>query len=266
MSIIYRNIQQIIGPLIFLKNEHQVQYGEIVKIESEGKGRTGQVVKMNEDLIVIEVFQDTKGLSSENSKIFFTEDTFKLRISESDMFGRTFNSLGKPIDILTKKVLKAEMITDLEENGHGIKTIIVEKLDRVARDLMIQETIIQDFRENGVQLISALEGADLLDNDPTRKLVRQILGAIAEYEKSMLVQKLRVARQRKKAKTGKCEGRKPYKEAAPDTVAYIRKLRRKPKGMGRKTFREIADQLNLEGVQTLNGQKWNLQTVRHALS
>jgi V/A-type H+-transporting ATPase subunit B len=120
MSVIYRNIQQIVGPLIFLKNEHQVQYGEIVKIESEDNtSRTGQVVKMNEDIIVIEVFQDTKGLSSENSNIFFTGDSFKVRISESDMFGRTFNSLGKPFDIFTKKILNTEMITDLELDIYG---------------------------------------------------------------------------------------------------------------------------------------------------
>lgn len=166
---------------------------------------------------------------------------------------------------LANRPILAEMITDLEENGHGIKTVIVEKLDRVARDLMIQETIIQDFREHGVDMISALEGADLLDNDPTRKLVRQVLGAIAEYEKSMLVQKLRVARQRKKAKAGKCEGRKGYREAAPETVRYISRLRRKPKGMKRKTYKEIAERLNAEGVPTLNGQPWTLQTIRNAL-
>jgi DNA invertase Pin-like site-specific DNA recombinase len=159
----------------------------------------------------------------------------------------------------------AEMIVDLEKNGHGIKTVIVEKLDRVARDLMIQETIIQDFRESGVHLVSVLEGADLLDNDPTRKLVRQILGAIAEYEKAMLVQKLRVARQRRKAQTGKCEGRKSYKEVSFETVAYIRRLRRKRKGVKRKTYDEIARQLNAEGIPTLNGQPWTLQTIRHAL-
>lgn len=120
MSIVYRNIQQIIGPLIFLKNEHQVQYGEIVNIESEDNlSRTGQVVKMNEDMIVIEVFQDTKGLSSENSTISFTEDSFKIRISENDMFGRTFNSAGKPFDIYTKKPLNTEMITDLELDIYG---------------------------------------------------------------------------------------------------------------------------------------------------
>lgn len=160
----------------------------------------------------------------------------------------------------------AELIVDLEENGHGIKTVIVERLDRLARDLMIQETIIQDLREIEVDLISASEGADLLDDDPTRKLVRQILGAISEYEKSLLVQKLRVARQRKRAKVGKCEGRKSYKDVAPETIAQIRSLRRKPKGGQRKTYKEIAEILNLRGVPTLNGQPWTHQTVRHALN
>ncbi len=166
---------------------------------------------------------------------------------------------------LSNRPALAEMMVDLQQNGHGIKTVIVEKLDRIARDLMIQETIIQDFKENGISLVSAMEGADLLDNDPTRKLVRQILGAISEYEKAMLVQKLRVARQRKKVKTGKCEGRKSYHEVAPSTVAYIRRLRRKPKGMKRKTYHQIADILNRENVHTLNGQPWNLQTIRHAI-
>jgi len=120
MSVIYRTIQQIIGPLIFLKNEHDVQYGEIVKVESEdGKTRSGQVVKIDEEVIVIEIFEDTKGLSKENSKVFFTEDSFKVRISENDMFGRTFNSLGKPIDILTKQVLSKNMITDFELDIYG---------------------------------------------------------------------------------------------------------------------------------------------------
>ena len=167
---------------------------------------------------------------------------------------------------LADRPILAELIVDLENNGHGIKTVIVEKLDRLARDLMIQETIIRDFKEFGCNLISAHEGADLLDNDPTRKLVRQILGAISEYEKSMLVQKLRVARQRCKAKLGKCEGRKSYKEIAPDIVSQIKRLRRKPKGRRRNSYKEIADQLNLECVKTLNGQSWNLQTVRHAIS
>ncbi len=94
-------------------------------------------------------------------------------------------------------------------HGNGVKLVLIEKLDRLARDLMIQETIIGDLRKYGFELVSVTE-PDLCQDDPTRKLMRQIFGAIAEYEKSMIVIKLRGARQRKKALTGRCEGRKPY--------------------------------------------------------
>lgn len=120
MSVIYGKIKQIVGPLIFLTNEHDVQYGEIVKIYTEGgTERTGQVININEDTIIIESFEDTRGLSSENSKIFFTADSFKVKIS-NDMVGRTFNSTGKPIDINTKKVLNSELITEIERDINGL--------------------------------------------------------------------------------------------------------------------------------------------------
>ncbi|MFX1317156.1 MAG: V-type ATP synthase subunit B, partial [Promethearchaeota archaeon] len=113
MSVIYKKIQQIVGPLLFLKNEHDAQYGEIVKIKTDNnKILTGQVVKMSEDAIVVEVFEDTKGLSSENAEIIFTEDTFKVNISK-DMFGQTFNSLGKPFDIKTKLISESDILTDV---------------------------------------------------------------------------------------------------------------------------------------------------------
>jgi len=120
MSVIYRKIKQIVGPLVFLDNNHDVQYGEIVKIHSEdGKERTGQVVKMDEKIITIEVFENTVGLSSENSTITFTEDSFKIKIS-SDMIGRVFNSLGKPIDINTKQVLDSDIFTEIERDINGL--------------------------------------------------------------------------------------------------------------------------------------------------
>ncbi len=120
MSVIYKKIQQIIGPLIFLKNEHNAQYGEIVKIKTnDGKTRTGQVVKMNEQVIVIEVFEETTGISSENAEIVFTEDTFQVKISK-DMFGQTFNSLGKPINIKTKIALDSDILTDVQRDINGV--------------------------------------------------------------------------------------------------------------------------------------------------
>jgi len=91
----------------------------------------------------------------------------------------------------------------------GVKLVLIEKLDRLARDLMVQETIIADLRKRGFELISIGE-PDLCSDDPSRVPMRQIFGAIAEYYRAMVVAKLRGARQRMKAKTGRCEGRKPF--------------------------------------------------------
>jgi hypothetical protein len=60
---------------------------------------------------------------------------------------------------------------------------------------MIQETIIGDLQKNGFDLVSVAE-PDLLQDDSSRKLTRQIFGAIAEYEKTMIMLKLRGARVR----------------------------------------------------------------------
>jgi DNA invertase Pin-like site-specific DNA recombinase len=63
-----------------------------------------------------------------------------------------------------------------------------------------------------VQVVSASDETDLTvpDNEPTKVLIRQILGAVSQFEKSMLVQKLRIARIHKKQATGHCEGRRAY--------------------------------------------------------
>jgi DNA invertase Pin-like site-specific DNA recombinase len=162
----------------------------------------------------------------------------------------------------------AALMVDLEQNGHGVKMVLIEKVDRLARDLMVQEAIINDFKEHGFSLVSVTENEDLLSQDPTRKLVRQVLGAIAEYDKSMLVLKLAAARERKKRLTGKCEGRKSYAED-PRTVMVleeIRRLRRKPKGGRRMTFEKIAEELNAKGLRTMDGKEFtgnNVAVILH---
>jgi DNA invertase Pin-like site-specific DNA recombinase len=89
--------------------------------------------------------------------------------------------------------------------------VLVERLDRIARDLMVQESIIADFKRKGLTIISVAE-PDLCSDDPSRVLMRQLLGAFFQYEKTMIVLKLRGARVRKRATEGHCEGRKPYGE------------------------------------------------------
>jgi DNA invertase Pin-like site-specific DNA recombinase len=159
----------------------------------------------------------------------------------------------------------AQMMVSLEQNGHGIKTVIIEKVDRLARDFMVQEAIIRDFRKNGFELISVCEGDDLLENEPSRKLIRQMLGVIAEYDKDMTVLKLRAARERKRARDGKCEGRKTYEETMPEVIAEIKKLRRKPKGARRMTHREVAEELNRKGYKTRLNREFTAQIVQNIL-
>lgn len=154
----------------------------------------------------------------------------------------------------------SELFAALEENG--IKTVIVEKLDRLARDLMVQETIIADIRKSGYTLLSTCE-PDLCSTDPSRVLVRQIFGAISQYEKAMTVLKLRGARQRKKAKMGRCEGKKPFGHYPGEltTLAVIRSLFQR----GDTSTDEIAAFLNTQGEPTRSGKPWHGSTIRKIL-
>ena len=160
----------------------------------------------------------------------------------------------------------AQMIVSLEKNNHGVKTVIIEKLDRLARDLMVQEAIIRDFRKGNFNIISTTEGADLCGDDPTRKLIRQVMGAVSEYDKTMLVAKLQAARERVKAEKGKCEGRKGYYETMEGraVVRRIYALRRTPQTGKRRTLQKIADMLNAEHSLTFNGKQWTAQHVQQA--
>lgn len=147
-------------------------------------------------------------------------------------------------------------------HSNGTRLVLIEKLDRLARDLMVQETIIGDLRKNGFEIISVAE-PDLCSDDPSRKLVRQVFGAIAEYERAMIVLKLRAARQRVRAREGRCEGRKPFgvRPGEAQTIARIREL--SGKGLN---FSNIADTLNSEALPTRTGGQWFPATVSRVLA
>jgi DNA invertase Pin-like site-specific DNA recombinase len=101
--------------------------------------------------------------------------------------------------------------------GNGVRTIIVETANRFARDLMVQEVGYSILKERGIELIAA-DSPTSLDHTPTAKLIRQVLGAVAEFDKAMTVAKLRAARDWKRASTGRCEGRKSHAAINPNLV------------------------------------------------
>jgi DNA invertase Pin-like site-specific DNA recombinase len=96
--------------------------------------------------------------------------------------------------------------------SNGVRTIIVETANRFARDLIVQEVGFGMLRERGIELIAADKPDAFLGDMPTAVLIRQVLGAVSQFEKAMLVSKLRGARERKRATGVKVEGRKSHAE------------------------------------------------------
>src|SRR5688572_17562079 len=96
--------------------------------------------------------------------------------------------------------------------ANGVRTIIVETANRFARDLIVQETGYTMLKERDIELIAADKPDAFLDDTPTANLIRQVLGAVSQFEKAMVVTKLKGARDRKRATGVKVEGRKNYGE------------------------------------------------------
>lgn len=98
--------------------------------------------------------------------------------------------------------------------GGGVfDTIIVERVDRIARDVVIAELFFRECKVKNVQVFSADSGEELVNatGDPTRTLIRQILGALAQWDKAQICKKLQAGRRRKARETGKpCGGPLPY--------------------------------------------------------
>jgi site-specific DNA recombinase len=140
---------------------------------------------------------------------------------------------------------------------NGTRTVLIERLDRLARDVYIQEGTIRLLKEKGFELISVSE-PDLNSNDMYRVAMRQIMGVFAELDRKSIVFKLRAARQRKKAATGRCEGRMPFgfREGEQAIIDRIKADR----AQGR-NYEQIARDLNSEGVKPRTG-KWYPANVR----
>jgi V/A-type H+-transporting ATPase subunit B len=94
----YRTISQIKGPLLFVQRTADVGYNEIVEIiDRDGATRLGQVLEVDQDLCLVQVFVGTTGLDNTQTRVRFTGDVARLDVALS-MLGRVFDGAGRPID------------------------------------------------------------------------------------------------------------------------------------------------------------------------
>jgi DNA invertase Pin-like site-specific DNA recombinase len=167
----------------------------------------------------------------------------------------------------TKDCFDREGLTELfvALKANGVRTVIVERPDRLARKLVVSEIILSEFRKIGVTVLSAESGTDLAaeEEDSERTLIRQILMAVAQWEKSVIVQKLRASRVRIRKTQGRCEGRKPYgaTEEERQTLARMNQWRAE-----KQTFATIAARLNADGIKPRSGAKWHVTSIRRILT
>lgn len=153
--------------------------------------------------------------------------------------------------------------------------IVVPRLDRLARDLVMQEQLLAELWRMGGQVFSTSpsETTFLSDDpeDPSRALIRQILGAVAQYERSMIRLRLMGGRRRKAERGGYAGGGRPFGfrsvdgELVPDLeeAAALERMRRLRKD-GR-SLRQIAEVLEHEGHRPRKSSRWHPEVLRGIL-
>ncbi len=153
--------------------------------------------------------------------------------------------------------------------------LVVYRLDRLARDLIVQEQLLAEVGRLGARVhsTSAGEAGYLADDpdDPSRRMIRQVLGAVAEYERSMIVLRLRSGRRRKADHGGYAFGAPPFGQRAEakalvadgeEAAAVDRMVELRAAGVG---LREISRRLLMEGHKPRRADVWHPTVISRIL-
>ncbi len=94
----YKTVREVYGPLMLVENVDDAKYNHIVEIEiADGSVRNGQILQVENDKVLIQVFEGTSGINTNESTVRFMGRPMELAVSP-DILGRVFNGFGTPID------------------------------------------------------------------------------------------------------------------------------------------------------------------------
>lgn len=152
-------------------------------------------------------------------------------------------------------------------NSGKIGHLIIYKLDRLTRSLADLSNLLVLFDKKDITLSSFQEKLDT--SNATGRLMVQMIGMFAEWERGQIVERTQVALDQKRANGEKLGGIVPYgysvkkgmlvsnpKESG--VLAGILKARREGRG-----YQDIAEALNEQGVKPRAGRKWYASTIRY---
>lgn len=187
---------------------------------------------------------------------------------------RIYVEQGSGADDLGKRKVLAEI--DARIRAGEISSVWVYRLDRLARDVFLQELLIVQWKEHGCE-VRALFGVDGVedDDDPSRTMLRQIMGAVGQYERAIIRMRTKAGRRIKASRGGYVGGAAPYgwridkriegdkviRELVPveaEQRAVARVLEMRAEGL---SFMKIATALNAE-EHPPRGKAWHPKGVR----
>jgi DNA invertase Pin-like site-specific DNA recombinase len=146
--------------------------------------------------------------------------------------------------------------------GNGARTVLVESPDRFARELIVQIAGHELLKTEGIELIPTTAPTFFTEDTATAEMVRNILGAVSQFDRKNLVTRLRRARDRKSAELGhRIEGPKHLAELRPNVVGLAQALNRMRKS-GHYTNPDIMRLFEKLGIRNSNGKPFSVVQVR----
>lgn len=204
--------------------------------------------------------QAGSGLGLDAQQTAIAAGAARLGLPLADTFTDTGISGGLPLE------QRPGLLAALDAIGKG-DVLIVAKRDRLGRDVLNVAMFERLAERKGARIVSAAgEGTDT--NDPTSRLMRQIVDCFAEYERAIIRARTRAALAVKKARGERVGGIPFGYQLAGDgrtlephaneqrALALLQELR-----AAGYTFRAVADELNRQGFRSRTGSPWVRQTV-----
>ncbi|MGY0788053.1 recombinase family protein [Azospirillum argentinense] len=127
---------------------------------------------------------------------------------------RLFQEQVSSVDVANRE----QLVLALEFVREG-DTLVVTKLDRLARSVAHLMSILEALKAKGASLRILNLGLDT--STPTGKLMLTMLGGVAEFEREIMLERQREGIAKAKAE-GKYKGRKPTAQAKADEVKTLR--------------------------------------------
>jgi len=169
----------------------------------------------------------------------------------------------------SEDITERKALFDLLEVVQPGDTVLIDRLDRLARQVGIQEYVLLKLRKKKVTVTSTSPAEKADATDPMDIAIRQMFGVFAQLEAAMIQRRTQNARSKKReawrrGEGPRCDGRKPYGEASDPRQRAVEEKGMKvirllaERGLG---VTAIAAELNQMEVPTRTGRPWTGRTV-----